>query len=56
MLRVLLDFQQDETEFRIEKMPLKNPTSHKPKKNDDISLKRGVRHMESCSTSDILRA
>jgi hypothetical protein len=35
-----------ETEIRIEKKPLENPTSHKPKKKDDISLDNVKRHKE----------
>jgi hypothetical protein len=36
-----------ETEIRMEKKPLGNPTSHKPKKKDDISLDNVKRHKET---------
>lgn len=37
--------------MRIDKEPLKYPTSHKPKKKDDISLENVIRHRERNSWS-----
>ena len=42
--------EQGETEIQIEKVkPLRDPTSHKPKKKDDISLENVIRHRERYS-------
>ena len=43
--------KRTETEVQIEKIrPLKDPTSHNPKKKDNISLVNVMRHKESCLT------
>lgn len=48
--------KRTETEFQIEKIkPLKDPTSHNPKKKDNISLVNVMRHKESCLTVRIER-
>lgn len=41
---------KDETETRFEERQLRNPASHKPKKKDDISQEKGIRHRESCES------